>query len=964
MKRILITAIILVAACLRSNAQVFILGDNVTTGRMSRIEGTVIDSLTNEAIPFASFYVIPAKDTTISNFTLTDAEGKAKLEDVPYGDYTLRVEMLGYKPFVKRKYFRDRVADMGTIKLQVDDKYLEAAVVTDVGNPIVVKKDTVEFNASSFQVGTNAMLKDLLKRMPGMEITDDGKVKFNGEAIDKLTVGGKTFFFDDQSTALNNLPATIVDKIRVIDRESERTRDTGLQDGNREKVLDVALKKEYEKGWFGNAGLKGGTTFAGGEDDPLKDDRGLLYSGNVLAAAYSEKDQVTLIGNGMNINDSNGVVFVVYGAGGDRTRISDFGAISSAAQFGANVNTSRIKNFDSTVGANYKYGDSRSGSKSFRTTFQEDGNILSSSESSSRGFSNSVSANGEFFKEKGKVRVRISPQFSYSRDNDFNNSNSNTTRDGALVNTSQSNVHALGTSKYATSFNSLNINDLWGKKNRVLGFTFDISHSDSEGETQENSLVKMRTKDESKSLKYLNDGRSSNVSGQILYGEPIGEKIIISTTARLAYNKNNSTRDAYDASGFNDYYSSESHLKGLSQSYNMTAQYKFTDKSWATLGASLNGDLSETWSKSFGIEETTGEGEWYWHVAPVLRIQHSFGNNRIGLNSSGFSQRPSQSSMLPVMNISNPARPTIGNIYLHPNGNTYFSANWHNNNREKFSTLMLTLYCNIDTRPVTYARWYDTDGILYSIPVNSRKNRVSGSVYTSYTTPLDGKARKWFLTVAIDGGIANSTSYQTKGTLPGINRETFDYSSFMESFWGDASGNRFYSGKSGFNESSTITITPSLYPSLRYTSGDFTGRINASFSKRIARYSLDPSLNMNTTDSSVGAYASYRTKHEFEFNTDLSYNWYNGYSAGYGAPEWQWNGEIAKNIKAFTLSVKIHDILDQTRNLTHTVTANYEEDTYSLVMGRYILFGLKWNFGKMNAANSQKAQNAAFRMAF
>ena len=440
MKRILITAIILVAACLRSNAQVFILGDNVTTGRMSRIEGTVIDSLTNEAIPFASFYVIPAKDTTISNFTLTDAEGKAKLEDVPYGDYTLRVEMLGYKPFVKRKYFRDRVADMGTIKLQVDDKYLEAAVVTDVGNPIVVKKDTVEFNASSFQVGTNAMLKDLLKRMPGMEITDDGKVKFNGEAIDKLTVGGKTFFFDDQSTALNNLPATIVDKIRVIDRESERTRDTGLQDGNREKVLDVALKKEYEKGWFGNAGLKGGTTFAGGEDDPLKDDRGLLYSGNVLAAAYSEKDQVTLIGNGMNINDSNGVVFVVYGAGGDRTRISDFGAISSAAQFGANVNTSRIKNFDSTVGANYKYGDSRSGSKSFRTTFQEDGNILSSSESSSRGFSNSVSANGEFFKEKGKVRVRISPQFSYSRDNDFNNSNSNTTRDGAIVNTSQSNV--------------------------------------------------------------------------------------------------------------------------------------------------------------------------------------------------------------------------------------------------------------------------------------------------------------------------------------------------------------------------------------------------------------------------------------------------------------------------------------------------------------------------------------------
>ena len=103
--------------------------------------------------------------------------------------------MLGYKPFVVNKYFRDRNVDMGTIKLQINENYLKAAMVTDVGNPIIVKKDTVEFNASSFQVGANAMLKDLLMRMPGMEITDEGKVKFNGEVIDKLTVGGRTFFF-------------------------------------------------------------------------------------------------------------------------------------------------------------------------------------------------------------------------------------------------------------------------------------------------------------------------------------------------------------------------------------------------------------------------------------------------------------------------------------------------------------------------------------------------------------------------------------------------------------------------------------------------------------------------------------------------------------------------------------------------------------------------------------------------
>ena len=227
MKKVISTIFLCLFVCLGARAQVFILNDNIFQGRMSDIKATVLDSLTNEPVAFASVYVIPAKDTTITNFTLTDTLGVARLEEVPYGNYVFHVEMMGYKPFVKERYFRNEDVDMGTIRMQVDEHFLQAATVTDVGNPIVVKKDTVEFNASSFRVGANAMLKDLLKRMPGMEITEDGKVKFNGEEIDKLTVGGRTFFFNDQSTALNNLPAAVVDKVRVIDRESEQTRASG-----------------------------------------------------------------------------------------------------------------------------------------------------------------------------------------------------------------------------------------------------------------------------------------------------------------------------------------------------------------------------------------------------------------------------------------------------------------------------------------------------------------------------------------------------------------------------------------------------------------------------------------------------------------------------------------------------------------------------------------------------------------
>ena len=121
---------------------------------------------------------------------------------------------------------------------------------------------------------------------------------------------------------------------------------------------------------------------------------------------------------------------------------------------------------------------------------------------------------------------------------------------------------------------------------------------------------------------------------------------------------------------------------------------------------------------------------------------------------------------------------------------------------------------------------------------------------------------------------------------------------------------------------------------------------------------------MNTLDTKITARGSYTTKHEFEFNTDISYVFYKGYAAGYGDPEWRWYASVSKNIGAFNLSVKVYDILNQTRRLTHTVTANYEEDSYRLCMGRYILFGVKWNFGKMNAVHSSRAQQAAWDMLF
>ena len=556
-----------------AHAQVYIFNENMLKERMSEIKTTVLDSLTNEPVSYASVYVVPSKDTTITNFTLTDVNGEAKLDEVPFGNYAFHVEMMGYKPVVIERFFREEKVDLGTIRLQVDEQFLQAAVVSDVGNPIVNKKDTVEFNASSFRVGANAMLKDLLQRMPGMEITDDGKVKFNGEEIDKLTVGGRTFFFGDQSTALNNLPAAVVDKIRVIDRESEQTRASGIQDGSREKVLDVGLKKEYEKGWFGNVGVKGGTTIGGQDgDNPLQDDRGLLWGGNALISAYTEKDQLTVIANGQNVDDSN-VVVIISDDEGQRSSLDQ--GLSTAAQLGVNYNTSRIKDVETTVSANYKYTDTDSGSQTERTTFQEDGNLNSSTENSGKQFANALNTNVEFKKEKGKVWFHLTPSFRFNKIDETGTGSSETYRSGSFVNSSDNTSHRLSSSNNTGLRADVTFRELGGKKNRNLRFDFDGNYGGINEESEESSVLKTAGGVNSYAMRYLLDSQSYGFGGSVQYTEPIGDKWTLSASAELDWAKYNKNRDAFDADGKNDYYSSVSNNHYLTQLYGVTAQYKF-----------------------------------------------------------------------------------------------------------------------------------------------------------------------------------------------------------------------------------------------------------------------------------------------------------------------------------------------------------------------------------------------------
>ena len=156
----------------------------------------------------------------------------------------------------------------------------------------------------------------------------------------------------------------------------------------------------------------------------------------------------------------------------------------------------------------------------------------------------------------------------------------------------------------------------------------------------------------------------------------------------------------------------------------------------------------------------------------------------------------------------------------------------------------------------------------------------------------------------------------------------------------------------------------SLFPTLSYRLDRFSATLMGFAMNSITRYSLDKTADMNTWDFNVTGEIIFSTKHDWQFNTDAGYSFYKGYTSGYGEPELIWNAGIAKDIKAFTISFKVADILGQQKSVHRTASSEFVEDVRRNVMGRYFLVGLVFNFGKMNAAQSNRVEQAMWEMAY
>ena len=515
------------------------------------------------------------------------------------------------------------------------------------------------------------------------------------------------------------------------------------------------------------------------------------------------------------------------------------------------------------------------------------------------------------------------------------------------------------TGVFTTELNAdMTVREIGGKKDRNLKFGVTAGYDATSGRIDEHSTL--WTSDgsyESRDMYYDVAGGATRLGGSVGYVEQLAPDWTLSATADVKWTRSTNARNASDAGGPNERFSSVSNANNLNQKYDVTAQYKLGANGWVSFGGNLTGVLNETYSKSKGIEETTGEDDWYWYFTPTAKLQYAVGSDRFTASVSGNTQRPGTTQMLPVLDLRVLSRPGIGNIYLKPYSSSTGNVSWTRSDKQRSSSLSVSLSGSLNFNPIIYARWYDSDKVQYSLPVNSRKPGFTTTLSASYSTPLDD-AKLWTLAASGSARYNTSVSYQATSALPAIDKNSFDYAAFMETFWGDASGDVFYGGGSGFAESVTRMFQPSANVNVQFKPKHFIVTVGASSTGRISRYSLNPKINVNTMDTRLYASGVAKIPGGFEAMSSFAYVFYLGYTDGFGLPEYQWNAELSKKFGDFVVSFKAFDILNQTRSLTHSVTANYEEDTYRLTMGRYFLLGVKWGFGKSDAAHGQRARQA------
>lgn len=943
---------------------------------------SLTDSSTGEAVGFATVSITKPGNTKPYKYALSDDKGKTVFDKVAAGKYVLKAELLGYKPLTKDIEVKGKL-DLGALKMDPDKQVLDAASVSAAGNPIVIKKDTIEYNASSFKTTENDVLEDLLKKLPGVEVSEDGTVTANGQTISKITIDGKTFFLDDPQLASKNIPAKIIDKVKVVEKKSEQAEFTGIDDGNDETIIDLSIQKGMMNGLFGNV-------MAGAGHDVRKQVSGSelssgngdwRYQGAGFLGRFTDKNQLSVVINGNNTNNrgfndlAGSMMQGMRGGGGGMGRGSrgwgPGNGITTSWMGGLNGNTSL---FDGKMdlGGNYLYNNNETyvEEKSKKITYLDNHNLIYNNEGS-----NTTNSDGHRFgvrlehKFSENTSILFQPQVSFGNGdfNEISKFSTLTEKDGTTTKTNDGFTSNTGSNNNWRTNGFFLFRQKLGKAGRTLSFNarYNFSGNETNGFNQSRTTTydefEAAVSDSIINQRFNQNQDTKSLSGRLTYTEPLGKGFFVEANYEASWNRTSSTKNTFDSgvvSGFdynnliynsvgekiNEVYSSEIINRYVNQRIGANFVYQ-KDKLRAQAGVSANPTDTHN--------ETTGFDTYDNHVlnwAPQAMLWYDIDDNT---NVRGFyfgrSQQPSVSQLMRVPDNTNPLSVSFGNMYLEPYFNHSFRSDFRHTNKKNFLSVNAGLDGGIVKNPIVNAQWYGTNGAQYSIPVNGNDS-YNGSFRIMLNSPIAKSNFSVFLMSR--ASYSKSSSY--------VGSSSFDMGKYYEgdnydaeNFLADKFLEDFHTLDFTLNKLQTVGLTERIRLTYRNDIVELTAGGRTRMSK--SWYTIaNQSTNM-TWSNQVSASMNWTVPGGLGIVADGNYNWYNGYTTDQGT-QLILNAKITKMLfkDKFTLALNAYDILDQAKNLSVSDSSNYHTETLNNTLGRYIVVSLTYRFGNFGGKGGRR----------
>ena len=895
------------------------------------INGVLVDSQDTTELIEATVRLLKAtKDSSLVKGTTTDLNGVFNIKGVKPGKYLLRFSYLGYNDVIKHVTVGDdgRDVNIGVVTMDPNTIMLKEAVVVGLKSPITVKEDTIEFNADTYKTQANAVVEDLLKRLPGVEVGSDGKITANGKEVKKILSDGKEFFSDDPTVASKNIPADMINKLQVIDRKSDLARLTGVDDGDDETVINLSVKKGMNNGWFGTVNAGYGT-----------DKR---YAGNVMINHFRDGNQFTILGGGNNTNNLG----FGDGASGRFQRFGGDRGVTTSQYAGINFNVGSKEDEHFRVGGDimYSHSDRDTRTSTARQNLLTDSVSYYDANTAARDKSHNIRGD---FRIKWEVdsnnTLEFRPNFSFN----FNKSergDSSLTRAGdaarTYVNRSLSNFFNDGKSfewGARLIYNHKVASHPGRSQSLMLNYRYSNVREDADTYTN-NTYYLLEDEDELIDQTANNRRKSHNVTGRISWTEPLGDvknARFLEFSYRGNYRYTTSDKMVYDIDRDGMWPGGTINDKEWNESLSNSFRNTFFNQEFSVgfrqvrkaynlnVGISVNSAMSK--SKDLINSARDIAARWAWSVAPYARFRYKFTDTR---NLNFFyrmrANQPSIAQLQPVADVSNPLNIVVGNPELKPTFNHNINLRFGDFSQGAQRSIMAMM---------------NVDFAQNSIVSDVTTDELTGGRITSYTNV---------------GGVWSAMAMNMLSFPFGASKVWY-FTSHMFTRYGVTKS--VTDGVENRSNTWMINYSPGL--AFRNSVFDIELRPRYSFQNTTTSALKSNARNIHTWGANFDG--TYSAPFGLVISTDLRYSTTSGYSAGYNSDQWIWNGSIAYQFlrdKQAAVTISVYDILGQRKNIYRNVTGDYIEDVNYNSLGRYGMVTFTYRFNTFKKGEQPKDRNA------